>query len=278
MIVWGGVCMDRILFLLDSLSDVPSSRVLGQWIMNLQQRGHLVQICLRTDREAQDQYLPFCPCKVIPRPVLSPISGLYPSLYYGRYTDLVIADQSSFSMGCLSLFPGTCRKAAWIGQDIRRFTPRLLTLYQKCDQIFCSSDRLREEFQKYFFRSGRLQTLCLPKQELPPRRVFLYSHCISASLLNLLQSLQDPRWELWIWGDLDPRWQDSLAALHATLLSPLPGYAPLPPADLILGPEPVDEEELPSRMGQMLRHPLLPSIDIPSLAKEPLHAIYHLSP
>ncbi len=291
--------MSRILFLLDSLTDPSACQILGQWILNLQQKGHLVQLCLHTDRDAQDAYLPFCPCKALLHEAILQNSSLdiswtvyyrlrnkvwqgasllWPTLYWGRDTDVIIADQSLFAMHCLPLFPGTCRRIAWISGPIRHFTPRLLSLYQRCDQILCSSDSLQAEFQQYFFRSGRVQPLCLPAQPLPPRRIFLYSHLISESLLTLLAGLKDPRWELWIWGKYDLCWQDALTALRASALPALPGYAPSPPADLILAPDPIEESELPGRILQMLHHPLLPSTYIPNLAKEPLHAIYHLSP
>lgn len=291
--------MSRILFLLDSLADSSACRILGQWILNLQQKGHLVQLCLHTDHDAQDAYLPFCPCKVLlheailQNPSLSiswsvyyrlrnqiwqGASFLWPALSWGRDTDIIIADQSLFAMHCLPFFPGTCRRIAWISGPIRHFTPRLLSLYQRCDQILCSSDSLQMEFQKIFFRSSSVQTLYLPTQPLPPRRIFLYSHLISESLLALLTDLQDPSWELWVWGRSTPRWRDALTALHASVLPALPGYAPLPPADLILGPDPIDEAELPDRILQMLHHPLLPSTYTPNLAKELPHAIYHLSP
>lgn len=116
--------MSRILFLLDSLADSSACRILGQWILNLQQKGHLVQLCLHTDHDAQDANLPFCPCKVLlheailQNPSLSiswsvyyrlrnqiwqGASSLWPALSWGRDTDIIIADQSLFCHALSSL-------------------------------------------------------------------------------------------------------------------------------------------------------------------------------
>ena len=183
--------MSRILFLLDSLTDPSACQILGQWILNLQQKGHLVQLCLHTDRDAQDAYLPFCPCKALLHEAILQNSSLdvswtvyyrlrnkvwqgtsllWPTLYWGRDTDVIIADQSLFSMHCLPLFPGTCRRIAWISGPIRHFTPRLLSLYQRCDQILCSSDSLQAEFQQYFFsfRTGTTPVSSRTAAAAPP--------------------------------------------------------------------------------------------------------------